>query len=80
MWVAGRHACLPWAAGLPKLKIEECAARQQAHIDSNKQARAALPAPRSLRGPGMASLILSWTPGVLLLLVRLSQCASQPCR
>ena len=27
------------AAGLPKLKIEECAARQQAHIDSNKQAR-----------------------------------------
>ena len=25
------------AAGLPKLKIEECAARQQAHIDSGKQ-------------------------------------------
>lgn len=24
-------------SGLPKLKIEECAARQQAHIDSNKQ-------------------------------------------
>lgn len=26
-------------SGLPKLKIEESAARQQAHIDSNMQAR-----------------------------------------
>lgn len=25
------------AAGLPKLKIEECAARQQAHIDTARQ-------------------------------------------
>lgn len=35
------HALCPCPrAGLPKLKIEECAARQQAHIDNGKQARA----------------------------------------
>ena len=30
-------AASPVGAGLPKLKIEECAARQQAHIDSGRQ-------------------------------------------
>ena len=59
--------CLAWpglAAGLPKLKIEECAARQQAHIDSNKQARCPLRSTGDTWSPQLQALPVCLPAGV----------------